>query len=147
MTIKLKSLQTFDGVEGFVRMGNVFEVASQERADKLKKLGFAEDVDQDAATNQEKKLEDYKVDELKAKAKDLQIDGYSTMLKDDLVEAISKLAYTNGEAPQDETAEEAPNTPARLQTLESGNESDQPKAAKAEKAAPVENQKAESKEK
>lgn len=146
MTIKLKALQTFDGVEGFVRMGNVFEVASEERAEKLKKLNFAEDVDQDAATDQEKKLDDYKVDELKAKAKDLQIDGYSTMLKDDLVEAISKLAYTNGEAPQDETAGETPNTPARLQTLESGNESDQPKAA-TKKAAPVEEQKAESKDK
>lgn len=143
MTLKLKALQTFDGVEGFVRMGNVFEVASDERADKLKKLGFAEDVDQDAATDQEKKLEDYKVDELKAKAKDLQIDGYSTMLKDDLVNAISKFAYTSGEAPKDDTAD-TPNTPARLQTMESGNESDQPKAAK---AAPVDNTKAESKEK
>lgn len=127
--IKLKATQTFDGIEGFVRKGDVFVVSSQERADKLHKLGFVEDVDQDAPVNQDKPLSDYKVDELKEKAKDLGIEGYSSLLKDELVAAIESYAYTNQEAPTEEGDGSPTNTPARLQTVESGSESEQPKAA------------------
>lgn len=103
MAIKLKATQTFEGIEGFVRRGQVFEVADQERVDKLvKELKFAEETDQDATISQEKKLEDYTVKELKVKAKDLNIDGYSDLLKEDLVKAIEAAAYTNGEQPKEQ---------------------------------------------
>lgn len=103
MAIKLKATQTFEGIEGFVRRGQVFEVADQERADKLvKTLKFAEETDQDAAISQEKPLEDYTVKELKVKAKDLNIEGYSDLLKEDLVKAIEAAAYTNGEQPKEQ---------------------------------------------
>lgn len=116
MTIKLKATQTFEGIEGFVRRGQVFEVADQERADKLVKgLKFAELADQDAAINQEKTLQDYTVKELKQKAKDLDIDGYSEMLKDELVQAIEGAAFTDGEQPKEN--QETNDDPAQLQDV------------------------------
>lgn len=116
MTIKLKATQTFEGIEGFVRRGQVFEVADQERADKLVKgLKFAELADQDAPVNQEKTLSDYTVKELKQKAKDLDIDGYSDMLKDELVQAIEGAAFTDGEQPKKD--QETNEDPAQLQDV------------------------------
>ena len=115
MSIKLKATQTFEGTEGFVRRGQVFEAANQERADKLvNELKFAEYTDQDAPVNQEKALKDYTVKELKEKAKDLNIDGYSDMLKDQLVQAIEGAAFTNGEQ---STEDEENEGPAQLQDV------------------------------
>lgn len=123
MTIKLKATQTFEGIEGFVRRGQVFEVADQTRADKLvKELKFAEEADQDAPTNQEKALSDYTVKELKVKAKDLNIDGYSDMLKDDLVAAIEGAAFTNG---KETTGAETNNDPAQVQDVVNFEETEQ----------------------
>lgn len=114
MTIKLKAVMTFEGIEGFVRKGQVFEVSSQERADKLvKTLKFAEHVDQDTAVDQEKPLKDYTVKELKEKAKDLHIDGYSGLVKDELISAIEEKAFTNGK----EQTEETNGDPAQVQDV------------------------------
>lgn len=127
MVIKLKATQTFEGIEGFVRKGQVFEVADQERSDKLvKELKFAEETDQDAPVNQEKALSDYTVKELKEKAKDLHIDGYSELLKDDLVAAIEGAAFTKGEQPPRRESQTA-NDPAQSQDVVNFEQEEEPK--------------------
>lgn len=144
MAIKLKATQTFEGIEGFVRKGQVFEVDNQERADKLvNELKFAEEADQDATVSQEKPLDKYTVKELKEKAKDLNIEGYSDMLKDELVATIEAESFTNGEQPNQEQANQEPprqeqqrqarqtqqteNNPAQVQDVVNQEQGEEPK--------------------
>lgn len=149
--IKLVANQSFDGVEGFVKSGETFEVANEERAKKLvEELKFADYTDADAEVTQEHSLEDYTVPELKERAKDLNIEGYSNLLKDELIAAIQQVttsrttndgAATTSNEPDNtteqtnrtaaatttnetvnETATDETNTPAQLQTTKTGNE-------------------------
>jgi len=66
--------------------GDTVELTT-EQAERLKdkvSAHFGEDVDEPDG----KSLEDYTVAELREKAAEYEIDGYSTMKKDDLVEAL-----------------------------------------------------------
>lgn len=92
MAVKMKAVRSFEGTEGFIRRGDIFEVETQERADELSRLELATtdgadgDVTNYAQRNAE--LEDMTKDELKATADAENIDYPDDILKEDLKQLI-----------------------------------------------------------
>lgn len=98
----MKCLQTFDGEEGFIREGAIFEVDNQRRASLLEEFRLAERIGKtepnDKTTNEvinDINLTDKTKTELVEIAKGIGITGISKMTKDELVTAIEKNGNKN----------------------------------------------------
>ncbi len=112
--VMMKALSTFKGVEGFVCRGNEFET-SERRAEVLKRRKLAEvivpkehkviepselkDKNNDEKDKEEKNLldkEKYKVSDLEEVAKLLDMSGYSSLNKDELLKEVSEALQARG---------------------------------------------------
>ena len=69
-------------------VANRFDRTPAPKKKKVYKQGSGAQVVDQEATNGSDELEGLKVDELKAMAKDLEVEGYSSMKKDQLVAAV-----------------------------------------------------------
>lgn len=91
-TYKMEAQRSFEGTEGMIRRGEVFEVDSKERADELERLGLALPTDNDATvTNFEQRnreLNSMTKDELKKVAEDENVTYADNATKDDIKNAI-----------------------------------------------------------
>lgn len=92
MAVLLRATKSFSGDEGKILRGDIFEVETEERADRLKEARLAEDAPDGAeVTNLSQKnaqLDDLKVDELKALAEEEGVDLTGLTKKDTITRAI-----------------------------------------------------------
>lgn len=104
MAVLLRATKSFSGDEGKILRGDIFEVETQERADRLKEARLAEDAPDGAeVTNLSQKnaqLEDMKVDELKTLAENEGVDLTGLTRKDDIIRAIRKKRETDSQLEQ-----------------------------------------------